>query len=311
LESLADEPIESIQNMILRRDIIKTSDDNSSVTVETVVWPFPRKKIITLINRPRILPYIDRHDPVLTSNVKTEIDASVLTICFDVKNDYFDENEPYRNKYFLIQLYNCCSLVSTDPEVAFKARFRSDLKRQTKRLGELGKVGLSYVKGEDIDATKFDGFYGLLKESRDSKRNKTRWGLEKNKEMLRQIVNYTNSLFFELTVNDKPIAFAHCLLMSDGLIYLIPTYDSQYSKYSPGMLLFSYLVKYCEEENLILDLGKGDTGYKKKFQTISYPLNAAFVYNSPIGRMLSVPLKYLLRISIVLMRKSHTMITSL
>lgn len=291
--------------MIYKKSVIESSDINQSLTVESIAIPFLHKRLISVVNRSRIVPFLNPDDSIQKDNILKIVKESILTICFDVEQNYQEiiKSAGYNSELF--QLYECCLLTSTDHNISLKPNKRRDLKRRKNRLLEAGDVEYVLTTKQDIDEPKFDYFFNLLKISYDQQRVNTRWGIEKNKKLLRTIVDFEGSLLFELTLNGKPIAFAHCQLMPNNrLVYMTPTYDEEYAKFSPGMLLILNIMDYCHAKNMVLDLGKGNSGYKEHFESINYSLYSIFIFDNNIGKLIVKPVKLLLDLFIYIKRRS-------
>jgi len=230
----------------------------------------------------------------------------MLTICFDVEEDYQGIIGLAGYSSELLELYNGYVLTSLDQTISLRPNKRRDLKRRKNRLSETGEINCAINKGQDIDKIKFDHFFNLLKMSYDQKRVNTSWGIEKNKDLLETILNFQDSLLFELTLNTKPIAFAQCQIMSNNrLVYMIPTYDEEYAQFSPGMLLILAIMDYCVSNNMILDLGKGNLGYKERFDSKSYSLYSIFIFDNIFGKLILKPTKLLLNLFIFIKRRKN------
>lgn len=291
--------------MFYEKSFIESSDTNQQISVESIEIPFSDKKLLAVINRSRIVPFLDPNDRVQKNNILSIVKKSVLTICFDVERDYQGIIDLGGHNSELFQLYDCCLLTSPDQNISLKTKQRSELKRRKNRLSEKGEIKYLINTRQDIDKFRVDHFFNLLKMSYDQKRVNTRWGMEKNKDLLETILHFQDSLLFELTLNEKPIAFAHCQIMPNNrLVYMIPTYDKEYAKFGPGMLLLLYIMDYCVSKNMVLDLGKGNHGYKEQFSIIDYPLYSIFIFESIVGKLMIKPMKLLLNLFIFIKRRN-------
>lgn len=65
--------------------------------------------------------------------------------------------------------------------------------------------------------------------------------------------------------------------------YWFPTYDNDFSRYSPGGILLNHIAKQCAELGIVrLDLGKGDERYKKSFESGGIELIAGAADSRPL-----------------------------
>lgn len=291
--------------MFYKKSFIESSDRNQQISVESIGIPFLQKRLLSIVNRSRIVPFLDPNDSIQRDNIISIANKSVLTICFDVEEDYQGIIGSAGHASELFQLYECCLLTSPDKNISLKPKQRKDIKRCRDRLSETGEIKYLVNTRQNIDKFKFDLFFNFLKMSYDQERVNTRWGIEKNKGLLKKILNFQDSLLFELTIDDKPIAFAHCQMMSNNrLVYMIPTYDKDYSKFAPGMQLLIYIMDYCVSNNIVLDLGKGNRGYKEKFDSKTYSLYSIFIFDNKIGKLILKPIKLLLTLFIFIKRRN-------
>ena len=76
-----------------------------------------------------------------------------------------------------------------------------------------------------------------------------------------------------LILNDIIIATHIGITYKNKLYYLMPSYDMEYSKYSPGKILLMYLTKYCyENEFTEIDFTGGNEVYKQKLSNKNFKL---------------------------------------
>ena len=292
--------------MIYEKSFIESSDAHQQVSVESIRIPFLHKKLLSVVNRSRIVPFLDPNDSIQRNNILSIAKKSVLTICFDVEQEYQIIIDLAGHNSELFHLYDGCLLTSSDQSITLKPNKRRDLKRRKNRLSETGEVEYFLSTKHNIDKLKFDRFFNLLKISYDQERVNTRWGIEKNKALLKRILSFQDVLLFELTLNKKPIAFSYCQIMSNNrLVYMIPTYDEEYAKFSPGMLLILNIMDYCVSKNMVLDLGKGNHGYKELFDSKNYPLYSMFIFDDKFGKLILKPIKLLLNLFIFIKRRSN------
>ena len=70
---------------------------------------------------------------------------------------------------------------------------------------------------------------------------------------------------FLLVAGETPIAFTLYYVGMDTMISGVLGYDRRYAKYSPGAILFRYMLGLIYERDTprVLDFGEGDAEYKK------------------------------------------------
>ena len=87
-----------------------------------------------------------------------------------------------------------------------------------------------------------------------------------------------------LLVGDDIVATHWGLFTTDRFYYLMPAYEANWSKYSPGRLLMEELVRWCQEQGLpSFDLGIGDEKYKMRFNGAELKLFRGMYATSILG----------------------------
>jgi len=88
---------------------------------------------------------------------------------------------------------------------------------------------------------------------------------------------------------------AHLGMRSDRVWhYWFPSYDHDYAKFSPGLLLLLEMARACEDLSLIeVDLGKGEAEYKKRLATGEVPLGEGLIETPGLVRSASRVLRAL------------------
>lgn len=151
---------------------------------------------------------------------------------------------------------------------ALPKKLRDDVKRQEKRLGLLGEIKL-----ERVEPTP-DALQTLEKLVRA---HKDRWGEISQKSQFddeRTIKRYADLLSLSrgkdiidlscLTVNGQMAAFHYGFRFNGVFYYYTPTFNNQYSKYSPGKILLKYLIRDAFDKKLrVFDLLLGTEKYKE------------------------------------------------
>lgn len=87
-----------------------------------------------------------------------------------------------------------------------------------------------------------------------------------------------------LRAGDKVVA-AHVGLRSPAVLaWWFPVYVTEFSRYSPGLVLILELLRGMEEHGLrSLDLGKGDESYKQRIANTEIPLLSGTVSRGPVS----------------------------
>lgn len=142
----------------------------------------------------------------------------------------------------------------------FKTKLRGDIRRQIRRMEELGELEFNIFESYDkIPKDLIESF--LMAHSRRWPNAYKAPGFHDN---LLRIVGIDGPVHFStLNINGKPIAW-HLGFKHDGkFYYYMPAGDSSYQKYSPVKVHLYFLVKRAIEDGLCLyDHLRGDENYK-------------------------------------------------
>lgn len=100
-----------------------------------------------------------------------------------------------------------------------------------------------------------------------------------------------------LYCGDQLVA-AHLGLLGIGrLHYWFPVYNTAYSKYSPGRVLLSEIIKHCSTLDIqIIDLGEGYADYKEAVANETHDLVKAVVAPGMLGKVSMLPLRWAWRV---------------
>jgi len=252
--------------------------------------------MIKVVNRSRLLPYYGFGQP--KEYIKCNYDlmnAKSLMILFDVR----EEDLPLHGiqcKFIKIYWYSC--YYSNPNHLAFLSSKKTtgNLRRSFKSLmADYGELSFGVNAFDGISNDNLNRILSIYKKS-----------LSKKKSILQRIFFVEQSFeelvalpwvrIFSLSVEGNIIAFAVCFVSDERIVYYSPAYDEEYSKYSPGLHLLSYINQYADERGLILDLGKGDAWYKRSPKRSEYPLYFVIAYCGTAYSMLA-KLLYLLFVS--------------
>lgn len=88
-----------------------------------------------------------------------------------------------------------------------------------------------------------------------------------------------------LEINGNLASIHLGILQGKTFSYILPAYENDLSKFSPGWVHMEYLINECRENNISnFDLTIGNESYKKRIPTIEYPLN--YFYSSSLAMSL-------------------------
>lgn len=274
------------------------------VKVERVLTLSRNWSLLSIINRQRLPPLLN--DTFCSHKVIKDIEQkSVVTIIFDVEDVFFNSVN-WKNNGIKYKLYECSFLNDLSFEKVTKSKLRREIRRRKNKLEEIGDLKVQVYDGVAVPKTVIDKLFELLDLARSTRQVMSRWGLLENIDLLKKVCSSTGSLVFTVTINDECIAIAQCQYSDESrLVYMIPAFDSNYSKYSPSMLLLSHIVDYCNASDCVVDLGKGIGGYKTHFDISSYDLSIGVLGKGFIGKMLAPVCLQLLKIFIANARRTN------
>jgi CelD/BcsL family acetyltransferase involved in cellulose biosynthesis len=102
------------------------------------------------------------------------------------------------------------------------------------------------------------------------------------RDLLHLILNTRSPLFSgamsALFSGDTLLAAHLGMRFKRTLHYWFPAFNREFSMYSPGIVLFSYMVENAQNQGIgVLDLGKGDEEYKRRWSNQAVPLAEGYV----------------------------------
>jgi CelD/BcsL family acetyltransferase involved in cellulose biosynthesis len=180
---------------------------------------------------------------------------------------------PYLLKHYIIKSSDVAPAFKIDGEFEtfivslrkFRKKLKSDTLRQERRLSELGKLSFKIINRND------DNLESVI----------TAFIEQKKRQYLSSSINgvlfkpgyfefYMNisqldsaSHISALSLNNKVIAAHIGYLYRNTFYYLMPSYDIEFEKYSPGRVLMYRLVHECFSNQVdVFDFGRGSEQYK-------------------------------------------------
>ncbi len=152
-------------------------------------------------------------------------------------------------------------------------RFYNDLKRQIKRLKKIDKLSF-------IVANSFEDQTILIKKMIEQKYIKyelTGFNMFKSNNFQNLYLDCKNNLgslgskhVSALKLGGNLIAVHFGFISKKSLLYIMPSYDKKWQRYSPGNVLIYYLIKYCLDNDIeSFDFTDGDNFYKQKWSNFN------------------------------------------
>ena len=173
-------------------------------------------------------------------------------------------------------------------------KFLNDTKRQIKRLSILGR--LSYkVAITELDKKKIFKFFLHNKQKQLAVTNN--WNYLNNElyqNFLYNLFIYNNAHLSSLSLNDEIIAVHMGNIFKKKLLYLFPTYDNNYSKYSPGNILLYELIRdFFSKDGNEFDFTTGNEQYKIKLSNTKRKMFYKNIALTFTGKIVSISLRIL------------------
>lgn len=159
-----------------------------------------------------------------------------------------------------------------------KRNTRKDLKKLINRVQrEIGEFALERASPDELDK-----FFDMHIKEWGSRGEKSRYLEEKNREYDKLLLtNFEFADFTKLKYGKDIVAYHLGYNYNGHFYYTRPTFDIQYSNFSPGKLLLAKLIeREIEHGTKIFDLGRGQQEYKYWFSKDELPLLALRVYRN-------------------------------
>ena len=154
---------------------------------------------------------------------------------------------------------------------------RQEIKRRNKKLEELGAIEIKIVRGDE--AVGYISAYCTVYEKSWKQAEKLGPGFHINLAKLAACGN--NLLLALLYLDGVPIAAQYRILCGNKCYFLKTAYDSSYQRYSVGVILLNYVLKYLMNIEHIkdIDFGPGDETYKSDWADHKNYYNNIYIFN--------------------------------
>jgi len=165
-------------------------------------------------------------------------------------------------------------------------RFKRNLRRAERRLGELGEVRFDVVTTRTGLKRALDVFYRLEASGWKGRSGTAVTQRSQVKRFYDGLVDRAEVWIPILTVCGDPVA-AYVLRVAGNNIFALKTgYDQTYSKYAPGLLLTSRVIRYGLEHGMeMLDLMAGQSRWKSDWAREVRPHSELLLFApTPTGR---------------------------
>lgn len=182
-----------------------------------------------------------------------------------------------KDKKILFEQTKCRYLDLSNIDIKkYKKKNIQNLKRRLEKKSELQILDLNYSSGENE-------FLKMFFKQHQSKWNKNSLFTDKKNRLLyKKLFKYLfldKKIDFKALKQNNNILAMHFGFSHDKKFYYYkPTYNHDFSIFSPGIILLQYLIEYSiESGHKVFDFGSGNEPYKKRFSNKSH-LNYSYIF---------------------------------
>ena len=174
-----------------------------------------------------------------------------------------------------------------------RSKLRSDIKRQVRRLEELGELSFCY----EIDQFSFEKYLNVLFELKSMQYKRTgvidAFANDKVKKFYTSLFynkfSSFKAVFSVLKLNDQPIAIHLGIQFSGRFYYLLPAYNFDYQVYSPGKILLHRIIQEAvNTKNVVFDFTVGGEEYKREWCNNELVLQRFEYYRGILGYIVKI-----------------------
>jgi CelD/BcsL family acetyltransferase involved in cellulose biosynthesis len=182
--------------------------------------------------------------------------------------------------------------------LSLRAKLRSDILRQVRRLEEFGE--LSYC--HQIDEFDFEKYLNILYEFKSMQYKRTgvidAFAQKKVREFYIAFFQNKNSSFVPvlsvLRLNEEVIAIHLGVQFSGRFYYLLPAYNFDFQVYSPGkILLYRLIQEVINSRNVIFDFTVGGEEYKREWCNNELGLHKFESYRGFLGYFVKIVFSFI------------------
>ena len=155
-------------------------------------------------------------------------------------------------------------------EFANKCVTKQDIRKDYNRLRKRGKLEYHLARNIDEILCELDKFFEFHEDRRLILGDRSRFMTSQAREFYKRLVEMLHPkgwLRFDiLRFNDKPISYHFGFIYNNSLLYYTTTWNLDFYKYSPGYVLFRFILDDCIRKKLLeFDFLKGTEPYKERF----------------------------------------------
>ena len=250
------------------------SEDGNQAFIPLVLWKKDWKGAFIKSIIPIGYSDYDYHDPLFTRTCNNQELASFWNCLVDflksykadeiildgVRDQCCSSDNPW-TKEELCPLLNISSLHDeNDLMLFFKTKLRGDIRRQLRRLNEIGN--LRYIEYDSADTLPESLFEKFMEA------HKLKWPQAYKAPHFHKLLVSTRNLngpihFSAILLNDTPIAWHLGFEFQNIYYYYMPAGNPDYQKYSPVKIhLYFLIVRAINKNYKVYDHLRGDEAYK-------------------------------------------------
>ncbi|MBK8489356.1 MAG: GNAT family N-acetyltransferase [Saprospirales bacterium] len=179
--------------------------------------------------------------------------------------------------------YNACLVINEQtPEALFKTCDKQKLRQKMHRLEDQGNLTFEVYREEEDLENWLGDFYDMHVKRWAGTNTPSNLQKKERREFFTQCVQSWIEdgilVRFSLKLNDKRIAFVIALLENESLVHHSTTFDIEYTKQSPGLIIIRLIAKWMEAQKMTkMEFGDGDEGYKYMFTKDEWPMHRLFI----------------------------------
>ncbi len=185
--------------------------------------------------------------------------------------------------FFQVTRYNpCLVLEEATPEELYQATNKQKLRQKLNRLKDQGDVQFDvYEKDEHLDHWLNEYYEAHIRRWADTPTPSQFVSTDRRdfyKSCLQAWIADEIVVRFSIKLDDKRIAFVVAVIENGYLVHHSTTFDPDYEKQSPGLIIINLIGKWMAERGMTkMEFGDGGEKYKYQFSKTELPLNQIFI----------------------------------
>jgi Acetyltransferase (GNAT) domain len=200
--------------------------------------------------------------------------------------DTFREALSETQLFWKVVAYNPCLVLEAEsPEALFKATNKQKLRQKLNRLKEKDEVTFEAFRGEEDLDHWLEEFYEAHKKKWADTSTPSSYSDASNRSFYKScILAWIKEgilVRFAIKSGSRRIAFVAALLENGYLVHHTTSYDIDYEKQSPGLIIINLVGRWTADHNMTkMEFGDGGENYKYQFMNKEFSLVTIFITNS-------------------------------